>query len=545
MLIAVCQLQFVALAQETDPPKSDTSRTSTYFSFDSLGVYGETSGLRDTIQSERNAQSGRIFLGGSGGFWGVSTNVALFLSTDLSGEKQDMNVYAVENSYKWIHVSIGDHYPVYGQLSLSGVRTRGVGIALSPGSFRFEANYGQTERAIEGDSAAGRIGAYSRWMYGARVGYDDGNDVKVSANIVKLKDGVTSILNPNGAMPQENLLAGVDIQFHIDDALVYKGEIAGSAHTRDLESAAITPDGIPDWIGGLISPHSSTSVQYSTRHELKLRLTDVTVSALYSRVNSGYSSLGSEQLASDWQEIKLDSRVSLLHRKLQVSGFFSHRNNNLNDDRFLTTRQVSGGGTMSMYTWRGVYINAMYSFMLETNDAVAVADMRKSLTHSFFVQPSFEFYGSNVIHHIDLTASIQTVKDHIAVLFPSLDFSSFNLGGNYFASFTELFTFLANYTLVLNASALDGSVRHLVSGRLLWDLFDNVLSTSLNATYTSAKADLVGIEDNQRFDFELMARYSFSPSEQIQLDLRRTEYVDFIYSGFNEFIGSIKYIRGI
>jgi hypothetical protein len=281
------------------------------------------------------------------------------------------------------------------------------------------------------------------------------------------------------------------------------------------------------------------------RHELKLMLTDASVSALYSRVNSEYSSLGSEQMLSDWQEIKLDSRVSLLRRKLQLSGFFSHRNNNLNDDRFLTTRQVSGGGSMNLYAWRGVYLNAMYSAMLESNDALEIVDMKRLLSHAFFVQPSFEIYGEDVIHHLDITTSIQTTRDIIGAQFPTLDFSSFTAGGNYFASFTGLFTFLAGYTLVLNSGVLDASTRHLLSGRLIWDLLEKRLSTSLNTTYTIAEAELAGTEDNRRLDFILMARYSFSPSEHVQLDLRQTEYVDYFAADFSEFIGSIKYIRGI
>jgi hypothetical protein len=195
--------------------------------------------MRDTLHSERDMNAGRIFLGGNGGFWGVSSKVTLFVSTEMNDVRQDMNLYSIENSYEWLSVSLGDHYPNYGQLSLAGIRARGVGIALKPGNFRLEANVGQTHRAVEGDSLANRGGTYSRWLYGARLGYDNGDDVKIYVNVAKMLDGVSSISNPYGSMPQENLLGGVDVQARFDHGLSYKAELVGSAHTRDVESALI------------------------------------------------------------------------------------------------------------------------------------------------------------------------------------------------------------------------------------------------------------------------------------------------------------------
>lgn len=534
-----------ALAHAQQSENTDTPPGSVSFAFDSLGVFGEASGSRDTVYSEQDVSAGRIFLGGKGRFWGVSSSVRLLVSTEITDTRQDMNLYSAEQSYEWIQVTLGDHYPEYGRLSVAGMRTRGFAVALRPGPFRFEANVGQTHRAVEGDSLAGREGTFRRALYGMRLGYDDGKDIRVMASVAKMRDGLGSIARPNGTLPQENVLGGLEASMRILASLTYKGEIGGSAHTRDLESALIRPEGIPDWVTSFITPHSSTSLQYSMRHELRLSLPDVRLTALYSRVNSEYSSLGATQLLGDWEEVKLDARLSLLRSTMQAGGFLSHRSNNLNDDRYLTTRQFSGGGSLNMSVSRGVYLNTMYSFMLESNDAENPADMKRMLTNALFVQPTIELYGDEVIHHFDVTASIQTTRDFIATNFPSLDFSSLNAGCNYFASFTGLFTVMAGYTLVSNANVLDATRRHITSGRLIWDLFERRLSTSLNATYSVARADIPANEDNQRFDFTLTARYAFSAEEHLQLDLRRSDYVDAIASDFSELIGSIKYIRGI
>ena len=522
-----------------------TDHRSVIFDFDSVGVYGEKYDNADTVVSERPGQTARLFLRGSGRFWGVETLADIFVSSEFTNDRQDMNRISVDGRYQWLQFSLGDHYPYYGNFSISGIRTRGIGVAVSPGHFRLQMNVGQSQTAIEGDSALFRYGMYRRWLYAGRVGWENEEKFYTHINIIKAKDDQHSISRPFGATPQENLMGGWDFGFQLFQKLFFKSEIVFSAHTRDLESTELQIDEFPGFLKGLFRPFTSSSFEYSFKEEMRLLFDTWSLAGFFSRVNSGYSSLGTGFLLSDWQEYRLDSKFSFQNRKINLGFYFGQRNNNLADDRALTTRQSTAGTTFLIRPNQSLYVNSSYSILFETNDATVDSMRRDNIAHTILVQPAIDIFGDVAIHHFDIIASVQSLKDRNPQSVQVFDFTTLNLGTNYMLSLPSPLTVIAGYNVILSKTSLEASTRHLTSGRVMWEMFRSRLSNSLSTTYTRAFSDMLYILDNTRWDFVLNTTYRLTAGENINLDLRQTFYTDKVGKDFKEFIGFLRYTRGL
>jgi hypothetical protein len=515
------------------------------FDFDSVGVYSEVYQNQDTVVGERPPTAGRVFLRGSGSFWGVRTNVDLFVSSELRSDMQDINRFSLEAQKDWFQFYLGDHYPMYSQYTLNGVQTRGLGIMLSPGNFRFQINVGQNQRAYEGDSAAYRPGMYRRWMYATRMGFENEEYFYTHIGIVKLKDEPSSINVPFGTTPQENLMGGWDIGFKLWERLRFKSEFVLSANTRDLESAEIDIEKFPSFLKSVFKEHTSSSFDYMFKEDLRLNFENSAYSAYYSRVNSGFNSLGVGFLLSDWQEYRLDSRFYFMDRRLNLGLFHGQRWNNLSSDRSLTTNQKTVGTMIVVRPTNFFYVNTTYLLLLETNDASSDSLARDNITHTLFIQPSVDIFLQSAVHHFDLVASIQTLNDRKASGLQVYDFSTLNLGANYMLSLPLPLTVFTGYNLMLSETALENSTRHSGTVRLLWTMFKNRLSNGLHATFTSAKSVVASILDNNRWDFVLNLTYRLSKADNIRLDGRQTIYSDKVGKSYNEFVGYLRYTRGL
>jgi len=544
LALALPILVYAQIPDTTQTGASTAVAPSVIFDFDSVGVFSEVYANPDTVLGDRPPSAGRVFLRGSGSFWGVQTTVDLFISSEMRSDMQDINRFSLEGRYDWLQFFLGDHYPMYSEYTLNGIRTRGVGLMLSPGKFRFQLNIGQSQRPLEGDTVTLRSGMYRRWVYATRIGYEDQDKFFTHIGVIKLKDDVGSISAPFGTTPQENLMTGWDLGLRLWEKLQFKSEFVVSAHTRDLESSEIEIEKFPGFLKGIFRQHTSSSFEYSFKEELRLNFEKSAFSGFYTRVNSGFSSLGVGFLLSDWQEYRLDSRFYLMDRRLNLGFFFGQRMNNLSDDRLLTTKQTSGGTTIVVRPTDYLYVNTTYSVLLETNDASVDTLARNNISHTFFIQPSIDIFGRTVVHHFDVVASVQTLRDRKAIAPQLFDFTTLNLGANYILSLPIALTVFTGYNLLLSETALENSARHSGTARLIWSMFKGRLSNALNLTYTSAKSDVASLLDNRRWDFVLNMTYRFSTLDNVRLDLRQTIYSDKVGKSYKEFVGYLRYTRG-
>jgi hypothetical protein len=168
-------------------------------------------------------------------------------------------------------VQVGDAYPMFPSLMISGKRVRGVTGGLTLGFFNLDVSYGQTERFIEGtlgglvyypDSSTASArpketifqgtgghntitgadtliyrsytnGTYSRKFLAARPSFGSGENFQLGFSFVKSTDDTTSI--KYGNYPADNFVAGTDLLIAFDNQrLKWVTQVAFSLNNTDI-----------------------------------------------------------------------------------------------------------------------------------------------------------------------------------------------------------------------------------------------------------------------------------------------------------------------
>jgi hypothetical protein len=112
------------------------------------GAYGELySSSRDVAR--RPSSTGRLYLRPTFTFLNnFSISLDLFVSTEGSDARQQINRFALHPEWSWGKAHIGDFSHKFSDYSLNGINVRGGGVEINPGWFRFQAIAGQTKRSI-------------------------------------------------------------------------------------------------------------------------------------------------------------------------------------------------------------------------------------------------------------------------------------------------------------------------------------------------------------------------------------------------------------
>ncbi len=203
---------------------------------------------------------------GSKGEWRLNSNA--FVTTDEKSNRQPQNRFYVGVEAPWIAAGLGDSYPSFPGLILSGKRVRGLNTSLRLGVFNLDLALGQTLRAIEGallesfptdslaaeqardrNAAYGRIndstwgrfayGTYERTLFAVRPSFGSGETWQLGFTWLNSRDDKNSIRY--GIRPQENVVLGTDFVARLDRSRfeIY-GQAAFSAFNSDITSGTFT-----------------------------------------------------------------------------------------------------------------------------------------------------------------------------------------------------------------------------------------------------------------------------------------------------------------
>ena len=203
---------------------------------------------------------------GSAGEWRFASNV--FATSDEKQDRQPQNRYYAGAQAPWISLGLGDSYPEFPSLILSGKRIRGVNGSIRLGVVNVDIAYGSVNRAVEGavlssfskDSLAAEqqrdpaasyapidsshwgkfsYGTYARKMFVVRPSFGSGETFQLGFTWLKSKDDLSSI--QYGIRPQENLVVGSDVVARFDDRRIeFSGQGAFSAYNSDISSGNFT-----------------------------------------------------------------------------------------------------------------------------------------------------------------------------------------------------------------------------------------------------------------------------------------------------------------
>lgn len=205
-----------------------------------------------------------VLVNADGDYSGWRFNGNAYITSEEKSHLQPMNRYSVSVESDWLSLKAGDTYPTFSNLIMEGKRLRGFSGALNLGFFNVQAAYGETARNSEGalletydansslllqpdvikiDAAKygkpyGRVelGTFTRKLFAVRPSFGSGENFQLGFTYLHSNDDKSSI--KFGARPQENIVAGADLMFGLDQKnFMITSQAAVSLLTKILQPA--------------------------------------------------------------------------------------------------------------------------------------------------------------------------------------------------------------------------------------------------------------------------------------------------------------------
>jgi hypothetical protein len=206
----------------------------------------------------------------------------LLFSGDVHVTNEEKSYLQPQNRYlatlqaaDYAKVQIGDAYPQFPSLFISGKRVRGITGAVTLGFFNLDVSYGKTDRAVEGTlgglvsfpdtiAASSRLketifegygggdtvlyrmfttGTFGRDFFAIRPSFGNGENIQFGLTYLKAKDDYGSI--KYGTFPKENVVVGTDLLLAFDNQNVrWMSQAAVSLENNDISSGSYSDDDI-------------------------------------------------------------------------------------------------------------------------------------------------------------------------------------------------------------------------------------------------------------------------------------------------------------
>ena len=302
--------------------------------------------------------------------YGWSVPLGFTYSNQSKGAfQQPFNQYGLTPTYKWITAHLGYSSMSFSGYTLNGHLFNGAGVDLAPpGNFKLSAMYGRLQKAVKVDtsnlSAQAVEPVYKRMGYGIKASYSKDKD-NIDLIIFKAKDDLASnpTLPANGIVtPLDNLVTGLNLSKVFFKHILFSGEFALSALTRDQRAAkdSAKTGNIPN-LGFLLSPNSSTALYTAYKTSLAYNVGKYTVGAGYERVAPEYQTLGAYYFSNDFENITGSLTTKLLADKMSIALNAGVQKNDLRKDKQSSMKRFVGSANLAYQASTKLNFNATYS----------------------------------------------------------------------------------------------------------------------------------------------------------------------------------------
>ena len=397
-----------------------------------MGLYGDfysmNSDTPGAVASRRPSVMGRFVVNSTISYGKFSLPISMMLSAGqysvivprlpegnlIDYIKNPINRIGIAPKYKWAQLLLGTQVPQYSELSVGDLPMFGAGISLTPGKFRFAAFAGTSQLAIEEDTTKNIQGIYARNIYSAKIGFGEEESSHFYFISSIMKDDSNSIkVKPINSLPQKGLLSSIDYQIKIDKQLKIKGEVAGSAFTRDIRSKTVSLSAFPiDVPPEIFKIQESSRFDYATAFSIAKegKIFNLKIGGKY--IGDGFVPLGFPFMQTDRLEVSIDPGFNLLKNKIQFSGSIGTRYNNLSGARAATTTQTIGFVNLNLqFTERFSLATSFNNFSFRNslrNDTFRI-DM---VTLSWSVSPTYVLTTANNMHVITVMYANNKFTDY-------------------------------------------------------------------------------------------------------------------------------------
>jgi len=364
--------------------------------------------------------------------YGVAIPLSVVLSDQERSVRQPFNQFGLSPTYKWLTLHLGYRNLTWSPFTLAGHTIYGAGAEVTTKKLRLGFIKGRFNRATTVDQSLGTVVpfGFDRSGYAARVGV--GNDTtSFDVSLVVARDDSSSVPLTErrtagyvGSLvrPAENAVLGFNTRVGLGHRRYFFFTAAGglSVYTREPNSRLTLGEGagvryLNTFVGPLIAVNGSSEVSTAWQAALAFRRNGQGFQLSYQRISPGYQSMGAYYFQSDVSNLTLAPSLSLLKGKVRVGGSFGLQQDNLRNQKQLTSRRfiASLNGTVELGPYFGV--DASYSnFSTDQQQAKAVV-VRDTFrlaqsTQSLSVGPRFAYTGTHYGHTVLLSVDRSTLR---------------------------------------------------------------------------------------------------------------------------------------
>ncbi|MCK6606108.1 MAG: hypothetical protein HUU43_01585 [Ignavibacteriaceae bacterium] len=477
-----------------------------------FGAFGELYGISGK-ESRRPGQTGRIYFRPTISlFNNFSVNFDLFLSTEGSAARQNINTIALHPAWGWGVAHIGDFTHQMSRFTLSDVMVRGGGLELYPGILRFQLIAGQTQRATE-------LGAfnstYSRYVVAGKLGIGDGGGDHIDINILRSRDDqnslnrmifqqIDSIPGSGGSLradtsyvgvtPEENLIMGVNWGLNLfENSLKIKSELSASLFTKDMYSDEIDSKDVPEFMRDVFTPRITTNADYALHTELGYNSQLGNARLAYTIVGPGYTSLGIASILNDRQIINGSLSFNVLSGLITVQTNYQRQNDNIIQQKLFTTVRDNYGFVLAVRPLRSLSITVNTNFNSMLNDANNDTIKVDNGGYNVGANINYQLDAFGFSHSLNTNITTQTFATKSRIRGDNeVNSQGYNFG------ITTNFSKQLSTNLTASLNTVDLGPRgnnnsQTVNARVNYKMLDDKLNNSLSYAFTNSDASATSV----------------------------------------------------
>ena len=330
----------------------------------------------------------------------------VYLTNEEKDTRQPQNRYFIGAEASWLKLGYGDHYPVFPEFIMNGIRVRGLAGNLTLGTFNLDVSQGEIIRHVESDTiktfpadslaaeqqrdptgaygvydptsvpvrwAKFSYGTYDRSLFAVRPSFGNREGGHIGFSFLKSKDDMGSI--KYGHKPKENAVAGTDILMPFDNHKVeITAEAAFSATNEDITNGTFSDEQIdsifqdlgPDQIDNikkirnafekvitvnenLVPLNMTNTPTLAYEGALALNYFDNYFKFTYLRHGSNFESFGQAFTRTDVVGYNINDHLRLMNGQWQLTGGFERLNDNTANTKPATTTFTTGSVSVGYF----------------------------------------------------------------------------------------------------------------------------------------------------------------------------------------------------
>ena len=438
--------------------------------------------------------------------------------------KNPANQISINPKYKWAQAFLGTQTPLYSPLSTGDIPIFGIGLEINPGKFILSATYGTSQRSIEPNLSLNIPGAYEQKIIATRIGFGKIEGTKFTLNIVKIKDDLTSVsTTPIGINPIEGITISPYFEFKIAKKLKIRTETAGSVYTNNLLNPGTINEDFVNSIKDIITINASSTADLSHNTRIDWLGDKFQIGGEIKYIGPGFLPVGYRFIERDILDYKLNTGFKLIKNKINLTGSFGVRTNNLQNTLLSTTKRMIANINLFTQINDKFSINTTYSNFGFNNDASILNQRIELINNSVTISPTYTFKTNKYNHLIGINISLNSFEQFDVVNNTFTKAKNITYTTNYNLSFNNMPLSIMAQALYLKNEIPTGDFNMLNYGVTAnYKLLNKKLNTSLGLNFAHIDKPI------QTTDFRtgINTKIGYKMTKKIQFKLR------YRYSGF-------------